>query len=116
VDTSISLLETGRLQVRTARDTAVATGKTASAEEKLLEEGKSTTFEVVRLQNNASDARSRQLAAIASYRKNAVRLAVSRGILLDELGVNIDTEALKTSLPGKRKKLDLPPPPISSAN
>jgi hypothetical protein len=57
-----------------------------------------------------------QLAAIASYRENAVRLAVSRGILLDELGVNIDTEALKTSLPGKRKKLDLPPPPISSAN
>ena len=47
---------------------------------------------------------------------SSVRLAVSRGILLDELGVNIDTEALKTSLPGKRKKLDLPPPPISSAN
>lgn len=109
VDTSISLLETSRLQVGTARDTADAAIKTSRAEEMLLEEGKSTTFEVVRLQNNASDARSRELAAKAAYRKNAVRLAVSRGLLLQELGVDIDREALKTSLPGKRRKPDLPP-------
>jgi len=109
VDTSISLLETSRLQVNTARDTTIAAGKTARAEEKLLEEGKSTTFEVVRLQNNASDARSRELAAVATYRKNAVRLAVARGKLLDEIGINVEVEALKSSLPGKRKKLDLPP-------
>lgn len=111
VDTSISLLETSRIQVGTARDTAIAAGKTARAEEKLLEEGKSTTFEVVRLQNNASDARSRELAAVATYRKNAIRLAVARGMLLHELGVNVDKEALKTSLPGNRKKPDLPPKP-----
>ena len=109
VDTSISLLETSRLQVNAARDTTIAAGKTARAEEKLLEEGKSTTFEVVRLQNNASDARSRELAAVASYRKNAVRLAVARGKLLEEIGINVEVEALKSSLPGKRKKLDLPP-------
>lgn len=109
VDTAISLLETSRLQVRTARDTSIAARKTARAEENLLEEGKSTTFEVVRLQNNASDARSREFAAIASYRKNAVRLAVARGQLLEELGVNVEAEALKTSLPGKRGKSDLPP-------
>lgn len=115
IDTSISLLETSRIQVGTARDTAVAAGKTARAEEKLLEEGKSTTFEVVRLQNNASDARSRELAAIATYRKNAVRLAVARGMLLNELGVNVDKEALKTSLPGNRKKPDLPPKPGSES-
>jgi outer membrane protein TolC len=116
VDTSISLLETSRLQVQTARETAIAAGKTARAEEKLLEEGKSTTFEVVRLQNNSSDALSRQLSAIATYRKNAVRLAVARGKFLDELGINLETEALKTSLPGKRRKPDLPPsnPPDSN--
>jgi outer membrane protein TolC len=114
VDTAISLLETSRLQVGTARDTAIAAGKTARAEEKLLEEGKSTTFEVVRLQNNASDARSRHLAAIATYRKNAVRLAVARGKLLEELGVNVEAEALKTSLPGNRRKPDLPQSPPAS--
>ena len=109
VDTSISLLETSRLQVRAARDTAVAAGNTAVAEEKLLEEGKSTTFEVVRLQNNASEASSRKLAALAQYRKNVVRLAVSRGKLLEELGVSLENEASISSLPGRRKKLNLPP-------
>lgn len=93
IDTVISLLETTRQQVRTAHDTSVAARKTADIEQKLLEEGKSTTFEVVRLQNNAADARSRELAAIATYRKNVLRLAVARGILLDELGISLEKEA-----------------------
>lgn len=108
IDTSISLLETSRLQVVAARATADAAVKTAFAEQKLLDEGKSTTFEVVRLQNNAADARSRELAAIAQYRKNAVRLAVARGTLLSELGISIEDEALKTSIPNRRNQLDTP--------
>lgn len=108
IDTSISLLETSRLQVVAASATADAAVKTAFAEQKLLDEGKSTTFEVVRLQNNAADARSRELAAIAQYRKNAVRLAVARGTLLSELGISIEDEALKTSIPNRRNQLDTP--------
>jgi outer membrane protein len=108
VDTSISLLETGRQQVIAARNTATAALNTVVAEEKLLEEGKSTTFEVVRLQNNASESRSRELASIASYRKNIVRLAVARGKLLEELGISLEKEAIKSAAPGKRKPPQLP--------
>ena len=93
IDTVISLLDTSAQQVQAAHDTAVAARNTADIEQKLLEEGKSTTFEVVRLQNNAADARSRELAAIATYRKNVLRLAVSRGTLLDELGISLEKEA-----------------------
>ena len=108
VDTSISLLETSRQQVIAARNTAIAAQNTVIAEEKLLEEGKSTTFEVVRLQSNASEARSRELTCIAAYRKNIVRLAIARGKLLDELGISLEKEALKSAASGNRKKIQLP--------
>jgi outer membrane protein TolC len=108
VDTSISLLETSRQQVVAARNTAIAAQNTVIAEERLLEEGKSTTFEVVRLQSNASESRSRELASMAAYQKNVVRLAISRGNLLNELGISIEKEAFKTATAGKRKNIQLP--------
>jgi outer membrane protein len=93
LDSALSLLETSRQQMIAARDTSTAARNTAEIEQKLLEEGKSTTFEVVRLQNNAADARSRELAAIATHRKHIVRLAVARGALLEELGIDLEKEA-----------------------
>jgi len=108
IDTAISLLETSRQQVIAAKNTAMAARNTADAENKLLAEGRTTTFDVVRLQNDAADAESRELAAIAAYRKNVVRLAVARGILLDELGINMQEEAQATRPKGNRRKLDVP--------
>jgi outer membrane protein len=108
LDTAISLMETRRLQVQAARETAISTRKTAEAEERLLDEGKTTTFEVVRLQNNASSARSRELAAIAEYRKAIVRLAVARGCLLEELGISLEKEAAASSFRGARRIGELP--------
>jgi len=100
IDTAISLLRTTREQVKTAAQTARSARLTAEAQEKLLEEGKATTFDVVRLQNDYADARSRELAATANYRKAVVRLAVARGTLLDDLGINLEQEADKTQTPG----------------
>lgn len=108
VDTAVSLLATSQQQVIAARDTALAARKTATAEEKLLEEGKATTFEVVRLQSNAAESQSRELASIAAYRKNVVRLAVSRGKLLNELGISLQKEALQTAMPSKKNNIQLP--------
>jgi len=108
VDTAVSLLATSQQQVIAARDTALAARKTATAEEKLLEEGKATTFEVVRLQSNAAESQSRELASIAAYRKNVVRLAVARGKLLTELGISLQKEALQTAMPSKRNNIQLP--------
>ena len=108
VDTAVSLLATSQQQVIAARDTALAARKTATAEEKLLEEGKATTFEVVRLQSNAAESQSRELASIAAYRKNVVRLAVARGKLLNELGISLQKEALQTAMPSKKNNIQLP--------
>jgi len=105
VDTTISLVETSRKQVEAAAETARSALLTAKAQEQLLEEGKSTTFDVVRLQNNYADARSRELAALANLRKSILRLSVAKGTLLDELGVNLEDEALQSSPLEARRKL-----------
>lgn len=109
IDTAISLVHTTREQVKAAAQTSRSARLTAEAQEKLLEEGKATTFDVVRLQNDYADARSRELAAKANYRKAVVRLAVARGTLLDELGVNLQDEADKTRPFGRGGKLERPP-------
>jgi outer membrane protein TolC len=75
---------------------------TAEAQEKLLEEGKATTFDVVRLQNDYADARSRELAALANQRKALLRLSVARGTLLDELGITLEpADGPSAALPGR---------------
>jgi outer membrane protein TolC len=109
IDTAISLFQTTGSQVEAAQETTRTARLTAETQEKLLEEGKTTTFDVVRLQNDYADARSRELAALANHRKAALRLAVARGALLEELGVDIQKESEKTQPFGVRRKVDLPP-------
>jgi len=105
LDTAMSLVETSRKQVDAASQTARSALLTAEAQEKLLEEGKATTFDVVRLQNDYADARSRELAALANLRKSVLRLSVARGTLLEELGVNLEDEARVSSPPGAKRRL-----------
>lgn len=108
IDTAISLVRTTREQVKTAAQTSSSARLTAEAQEKLLDEGKATTFDVVRLQNDYADARSRELAARANYRKAVMRLSVARGTLLEELGVNLQEEADKTRPFGRGGSLPVP--------
>jgi len=99
VDTAMGIAETTRKQVEVAAQTTVTAKLTAEAQEKLLEEGKSTTFDVVRLQNDFADASTRELAALANYRKAVLRLAVARGTLLEELGITLEKEAERDAAP-----------------
>lgn len=109
IDTALSIYRTTKEQVTAASETTRTARLTAEAQEKLLEEGKATTFDVVRLQNDYADARTRELAALANHRKAILRLAVARGTLLQELGVDLVQEADKTRPLRVKRKSDLPP-------
>lgn len=109
IDTSLSIFRTTKEQVGAATETSRTARLTAEAQEKLLEEGRATTFDVVRLQNDYADARTRELAALANHRKAVLRLAVARGTLLEELGVDLQNEADQTRPFGVKRKNDLPP-------
>ena len=110
IDTSLSIFRTTKEQVWAASETSRTARLTAEAQEKLLEEGRATTFDVVRLQNDYADARTRELAALANHRKAVLRLAVARGTLLEELGVDLQNEADQTRPFGVKRKADIPPP------
>jgi outer membrane protein TolC len=104
----MSLVGTTQHQVTAATQTTRSARLTAEAQEKLLDEGKATTFDVVRLQNDYADARSRELAALANHRKAVLRLAVARGTLLDELGLRLEEEAGSGFPPGTSVRKALP--------
>ena len=53
----------------------------------------------MRLQNDFADASTRELAALANYRKAVLRLAIARGTLLEELGITLEKEAERDSAP-----------------
>lgn len=108
VDLAISSVETALKQVAVAHDTSEASMKSSAAQEKLLDEGKTTTFEVVRIQNGAAADKSRELYSIAEYRKSLVRLSMVRGTLLEELGLSLEKEAAVAVPEKKKKDLDLP--------
>ena len=109
IETALSIFRTTKEQVSAAAETTRTARLTAEAQEKLLEEGRATTFDVVRLQNDFADARTRELAALANHRKAILRLAVARGALLEELGVDLQNEADKTRPLRVKRQADLPP-------
>lgn len=109
IETALSIYRTTKEQVSAASETSRTARLTAEAQEKLLEEGRATTFDVVRLQNDYADARTRELAALANHRKAILRLAVARGALLEELGVDLQDEADKTRPLRVKRRADLPP-------
>jgi outer membrane protein TolC len=57
-----------------------------------LEAGMSTSFIVLQLQRNLTDARSAEIRALADYHKALVQLAFSEGSVLDRNKVAIEVK------------------------
>jgi len=66
--------------------------ETLRAEEEKLKAGTSTTFVVLRIQRDLTDARVNELRAIADYNQALVDLALKDGTILQRAGVTIEPE------------------------
>ncbi len=66
--------------------------ETLRAEEEKLKAGASTTFVVLRIQRDLTDARVAELRAIADYNQALVDLALKDGTILKRAGVAIEAE------------------------
>jgi outer membrane protein TolC len=71
---------------RAAREYAEAA---LQAEQKKLESGKSTSFFVLQLQRNLTEARSQEIDALAAYNKALTTLAEAEGTTLERRGVDV---------------------------
>jgi outer membrane protein TolC len=62
------------------------------AEQEKLANGKSTSFEVLRLQRDLTSARSSEISALTEYNKTLVALAQFEGTTLERHAINLDAD------------------------
>jgi outer membrane protein TolC len=82
LETDLKRLEAADVAVRLAEETL-------DAEEKKLEAGRSTTFNVLRIQEDLLLARLKRLDAVSDYNTSLVAFYREKGTLPEELGVRI---------------------------
>lgn len=90
LDTVLSRVETDRQRLATGRKGRQVAGEAMEGEIKRLGEGVSTTYQVLQYQNEYSQTRSRELAALADLNKNQIDLWLVTGLLLEKRGIEFD--------------------------
>ncbi len=87
-------VETAAQQIDSAGKSRELAEKNLDAEQKRYENGLSTSFQVLQIQDDLSQARSREVSAITGYRRALTSYYKAIGRLLEESGVEIqdDTE------------------------
>jgi outer membrane protein TolC len=96
VDTVFSRLRMAEQRLTATRKSREAAAQSAEGGMKRLNEGVTTSFEVLQLQKDYSQARSREFAALADLNKAMVDLQLSTGTLLEEQGVQVVSDAART--------------------
>lgn len=79
--------ENARLRHSNDRAARVISEKTAEAEEEKLKEGISTSYTVLQLQRDATDARTRELRSLVNYYQALIELRRAQGLLLNDHGL-----------------------------
>lgn len=96
LDTVISRLRTDQQRLVTTKKSREAAQQSAEGGLKRLNEGVTTSFEVLQLQKEFAQARSREYAALADMNKDLVDLQLATGTLLEQQGLTVQSNATKT--------------------
>ncbi len=86
-------VDTARQALASARVSRRLEEKNLEAEQKRYQNGMSTSFQVLQIQEDLTEARSREVAAITGYRKALVQYYRAIGRLTEESGVEISEPA-----------------------
>ena len=96
LDTVISRLRTDQQRLVTTKKSREAAQQSAEGGLLRLNEGVTTSFEVLQLQKEFAQARSREYAALADMNKDIVDLHLATGTLLDQQGLTVLSDAQRT--------------------
>lgn len=83
-------VETAAKQIESARVSRRLEERNLEAERKRYENGMSSSFRVLQIQEDLTQARSREVNAVASYRRALAEFYRSIGMLLEEKGIEMD--------------------------
>ncbi len=86
VETAVKAIDSANVSVRLAE-------KNLDAEHKRYDNGMSTSFQLLQIQEDLTSARSRQVFAVTAYRRALVEYYRATGRLLDETGIVLDAPA-----------------------
>lgn len=89
VDTVINRVNIDRERLIATRKSREAALQSADAELKRLQQGVSTSFQVLQLQRDYSQARSRELATLADFNKSLADLYLTTATVLDEMKISL---------------------------
>ncbi|HZF10560.1 MAG TPA: TolC family protein [Thermoanaerobaculia bacterium] len=123
-------VDTAAKQIDASRASRQFQDKNLDAEKKKYENGMSTSFEITRIQNDLTQARSNEVTAIVQYRRALTEYYRATGRLLQQEGIVVDDQeppgqrfsfhngAIEKYEPGKTAQPDAPPanPPATSAS
>lgn len=90
VDNAILTAQTAFQRVEATKQSRIYAEQALDAEQKKLENGKSTSFVVLRLQRDLTQARSNEIRAIADYFRSLSLLHEAEGATLDASGVKLE--------------------------
>jgi outer membrane protein TolC len=89
IEDSIATAQVAFQRVKATREARSFAAAALDAEQKKLESGKSTSFEVLRLQRDLTTAASSEIRALADYNVALARLAQTEGSTLERRRVNM---------------------------
>ena len=89
-ENAIATARTSFQRVDATREARVYAEAALGAEQKKLESGKSTSFEVLRLQRDLTSARSAEIRALADYNIALAQIALNEGTTLDRRHVTLE--------------------------
>jgi outer membrane protein TolC len=89
IDDAIQLAKKEFLRIDSTRQARLYAEAALEAEQKKLENGKSTSFVVLQLQRDFINARSEEIRALADYNKALAQLAQQEGSTLDRRNIQL---------------------------
>jgi outer membrane protein TolC len=92
IENDISNARSNFERVRASRETRLYREAALEAEQKKLENGKSTSYQVLLLQRDLTQSRYEEISALASYNIWLSELAYDEGASLDRRQINLEIE------------------------
>ena len=92
IDNDIKLARSSYEQVSATKAAREYEEAALDAEQKKLENGKSTTYTVLQVQRDLTTARGNEIQALDTYNKNLSQLSLDEGTTLNRLGIDLEVK------------------------
>lgn len=116
VDTVYNRVLINQDRLIATRKSREAASQSADAELKRLQQGVSTSYQVLQLQRNYSQAKSREVAALADFNKSIVDLDLITATLLKNLRINITEPTPPAPAPASAAPVPFPVPAVAQVS